>query len=119
MANEGRYFTKEELQCGCGCFKCEMDDMFLERLDMLRNARGRPIRLTSAYRCAEHNANVGGVPNSSHTKGLAVDIAADSREKYWILKHAFELGFQGVGIAQGFVHLDDEVKEPRPNVWTY
>ena len=34
----------------------------------------KDAQLTSGYRTAEHNASVGGVPNSEHTKGNAVDI---------------------------------------------
>ena len=119
MADEGKYFSRKELQCPCGCNQCDMDDMFLERLDMLRYRFNQPIRLNSAYRCEKHNESVGGVPNSSHTKGLAVDIRAGTQEKYFILKHALALGFQGVGIAKTFIHLDDKLESPRPNVWTY
>ena len=34
----------------------------------------KDAQITSGYRTAEHNASVGGVPNSEHTKGNAVDI---------------------------------------------
>lgn len=34
----------------------------------------KDAQLTSGYRTAEHNASVGGVSNSEHTKGNAVDI---------------------------------------------
>src|SRR4029078_7043153 len=32
-------------------------------------------RVTSTYRSAEHNSQVGGVPNSFHLQGRAIDIA--------------------------------------------
>lgn len=35
---------------------------------------GDIAQITSGYRTAEHNAEVGGVPNSDHTKGEALDI---------------------------------------------
>ncbi len=116
---ESKYFAHKELECKCGCGKADMDDMFLERLDMLRYKYNRPIILNSAYRCSNHNENVGGVANSSHTKGLAVDIKCSGSEKYWLLKHAMGLGFQGIGVASSFLHLDDKTESPRPNVWTY
>jgi len=119
VACEGKYFSRKELECPCGCGECDMDDMFLERLDMLRYRYNRPIRLNSAYRCQEHNGSVGGVSDSAHTKGLAVDIKANTQEKYWLMKYAFELGFRGVGQGKSFIHFDDEMKEPRPNVWEY
>lgn len=34
----------------------------------------KDAQITSGYRTAEHNASVGGVPNSEHTQGNAVDI---------------------------------------------
>jgi len=43
-------------------------------LEVLRAALGQPIIITSGYRTPEHNAAVGGVPNSTHTKGMAADI---------------------------------------------
>ena len=39
---------------------------------------GRPIVITSGYRCAKLNAAVGGVPKSYHTKGMAADIRIDN-----------------------------------------
>jgi zinc D-Ala-D-Ala carboxypeptidase len=37
---------------------------------------GRPIRITSGYRCPELNAAVGGAANSAHTRGQAADFIA-------------------------------------------
>lgn len=47
-------------------------------LDPLREAWGRPLRVTSGYRCPELNQAVGGVPHSQHTMGEAADITAGS-----------------------------------------
>ena len=116
---ESKYFAHKELECKCGCGKADMDDMFLERLDMLRYRYNKPIYLNSAYRCANHNKNVGGVSDSPHTLGLAVDIKCNGQEKYWLMKYAFQLGFQGIGVGDTFLHVDDKTQEPRPNVWTY
>jgi uncharacterized protein YcbK (DUF882 family) len=43
-------------------------------LDPLREAYGRPIRVSSGYRCPKLNRLVGGSPNSQHTRGEAADI---------------------------------------------
>ena len=45
-----------------------------EVLDPLREAYGRPIRVTSGYRCPQLNRLVGGSPNSQHMRGEAADI---------------------------------------------
>ena len=44
------------------------------KLELVRAALGKPIVITSGYRCPELNKRVGGVPTSAHTKGLAVDF---------------------------------------------
>ena len=45
-----------------------------EVLDPLREAYGKPIRVTSGYRCPRLNNLVGGSPNSQHMRGEAADI---------------------------------------------
>lgn len=45
-------------------------------LQPLRDIVGHPLRISSGYRCAELNREVGGVPTSQHTKGEAADIEA-------------------------------------------
>lgn len=46
----------------------------LEVLDGLREFYGKPIRITSGYRCAEVNRLVRGVPTSAHVIGYAADL---------------------------------------------
>lgn len=43
-------------------------------LEDLRGRFGAPIVILSAYRCAKHNAAVGGAPSSQHLLGRAADI---------------------------------------------
>ena len=43
-------------------------------LDPLREAYGKPIIVTSGYRCPRLNAIVGSTPSSQHVKGEAADI---------------------------------------------
>lgn len=47
-------------------------------LDPLRRLYGKPIVITSGYRCPELNKSVGGVANSWHTQGNAADIHVSS-----------------------------------------
>ena len=46
-------------------------------LEPLRVAMGRPINISSGYRCEQLNKAVGGVYNSQHLKGQAADISID------------------------------------------
>lgn len=49
-----------------------------KRLQTIREAFGRAIRVNSAYRSKQVNAKVGGVSTSKHLQGLAADICAYS-----------------------------------------
>lgn len=46
----------------------------LTQLDEIRAQFGKPIIITSGYRCPQLNTAVGGVKNSQHMKGQAADI---------------------------------------------
>ena len=48
-------------------------------LDPLREAYGKPIVVSSGYRCPKLNKAVGGVKNSQHTEGRAADIQEVSK----------------------------------------
>ena len=45
-------------------------------LDPLREAWGKPIRVSSGYRCPKLNKVVGGASSSQHMKGQAADITS-------------------------------------------
>lgn len=55
-------------------------------LDPLREAWGRPLRVSSGYRCPALNRLVGGAANSHHLRGMAADIdtgnATDNRRLF-------------------------------------
>ena len=48
-------------------------------LDPLREAWGKPISVTSGYRCPELNRIVGGSKTSHHMRGMAADITTGNR----------------------------------------
>ena len=55
----------------------EMDnllELIVYCLQPIRNKLGKPMIISSGYRCEELNDKVGGVKNSQHTKGQAVDF---------------------------------------------
>lgn len=49
-------------------------------LEPLRKHTGKPVRITSGFRCKALNKAVGGVADSYHVKGMAADIEV-SNEK--------------------------------------
>lgn len=48
-------------------------------LDPLREAWGKPVTVTSGYRCPELNKIVGGSKTSHHVRGMAADISTGNR----------------------------------------
>ena len=106
-----------------------MDLGFLEKLDVLRAAFGRPLALSSAYRCPAHNAAVSKTgERGPHTTGKAVDILAHGPDAVTLLRLASQQGFTGIGVSQRgfsgsrFLHVDMlSASEgfPRPNLWSY
>lgn len=48
-------------------------------LDPIRQRWGKPIFVTSGFRCPELNKAVGGVRNSEHLTGCAADITLNSK----------------------------------------
>ena len=54
---------------------CQSLTALIEKvLDPLREAYGKPIIVTSGYRCEKLNKAVGGAASSQHVKGEAADI---------------------------------------------
>lgn len=52
-----------------------------EVLDPAREKLGKPITVNSGFRCTKHNAGVGGVANSQHLRGEAVDLCCEDNER--------------------------------------
>jgi putative chitinase len=74
----------------------------------VRNAWGRPLGVTSLFRPEPINREVGGVPNSFHVQGLAMDIypvGLPLQTLYQWLIVRWTGGF-GDGRDRGFIHLD-------------
>ena len=60
-------------------------------LQPLRDAYGKPIKITSGYRSVDVNKAVGGSTTSQHTKGQAVDIVADDNKALFdLIKNNFD-----------------------------
>lgn len=96
-----------------------LQDSFVKKLDQARGIAGVPFIISSGYRDAKHNTEVGGVPDSSHESGLAVDLLVRdpvSGEKINAALH--QVGLQRFGYYQdGHIHVDDDLSKPHPCFW--
>lgn len=118
-----RYYNREDLECHCGCGELHVDQLLLDKLDMLCDIFGYKLELSCAYRCPEHNAEVGGVPNSQHALGEAADvICPDNVSVNELASAAEQVGFDGIGLYYNseFVHCDvrDEGDSPATYLWS-
>ena len=126
MAESAKYFSKGELSCS-HCGDCKMEPAFLEELDKLREAFGKPMTLSSAYRCLEHPVEINKAKGGSHTKGRAVDVLVNTEDAFKLLRIATTMNFTGVGFSQKgdhgarFIHLDNLTgpEFTRPTIWSY
>jgi len=119
-------FTPEEMACR-GSGELLVVPVFMERLQRLRAAFGRPMPVTSGYRTPAHNARVSSTgTDGPHTTGRAVDIAVSGSDAFELVRLALACGFTGIGVRQRgawngrFIHLDD-IESPgiRPRIWSY
>jgi zinc D-Ala-D-Ala carboxypeptidase len=119
------HFTDGELGCKhCGQLPPQW---FQDRLEALRVAYGKPMRLSSGYRCPEYNVKVSGTGSRGPHTQCAVDIQCYGGEALAILRLALQHEFAGIGVSQKgpvgsrFLHLDDvdDAEHPRPWVWSY
>lgn len=104
-----KYFSKDELACR-HCQQCQVHAQLLVKLEDLRELVGRPIKVNSGYRCAEHNKKIGGSKNSQHVQGTAADLAVPAgmtlADFYKAADRIFKTGGVGVYPSENFIHVD-------------
>tara|TARA_R110000803_G_scaffold121152_1_gene189251 strand:+ start:133 stop:516 length:384 start_codon:yes stop_codon:yes gene_type:complete len=92
------------------------------QLQIIRDYICEPIHISSAYRSPSHNAKIGGVSNSQHTKGKAADLSTKSFSSIELHRVIEKLISEnkilngGVGLYNGFVHYDIRKSPAR---WDY
>lgn len=118
-----KYFSEAEMVCHhCGELPPDgINQILLDKLDELREMIGQPIHVTCMYRCTEHNAEVGGEPNSQHLLGNAADIYVDGLSVDELANNAVTVGFDGIGryYTSQFVHVDVRDDGASPNGYTW
>jgi len=113
-------FSRSEFVCPCGCGQDDIKEHHVDMLQEVRDQVGFPMHINSGVRCLEHNEAVGGVPHSAHMRGEASDVGCmDSEQRYRFVNAALDVGFNRIGIAKTFVHLDKDPFLPAPRIWVY
>jgi hypothetical protein len=128
------FFSHAELECkgsrkdnapGTGVIK--LDPRFAAALPELRRAWNKPLTPNSICRTPEHNAKVGGNPNSLHMTENAKwptigTMAADMSWRGWPVEEqlafarvAWGMGWS-IGLHNGFCHVDRRADLGLPNL---
>ena len=72
------HLSVQEMECKCDNNDCNfllVDQKIIDSFEKLRVSCGnKPIEIRSCHRCQIHNKNVGGVDNSRHLIGHALDL---------------------------------------------
>lgn len=79
---------------------------------------GKPLILSSAYRCPHHpvEAKKKRPGTGTHCQGIAADVAVTGFDQVNLIAIARDLGFKGFGFANSFIHIDLRDKEAK---WSY
>jgi uncharacterized protein YcbK (DUF882 family) len=127
VANVSENFKYHEYDCKCGrqvCTETLISEELTQKLQRLRELTGcAPIVITSGYRCSayQEELRVQGYETakgkSSHELGLAVDIVCGAYDGAQLTELAEKAGFQNIGTARRFIHLD--VRPGGPRRWGY
>ena len=109
------YFKKSEFACKCGGKYCngypdDMSEKVVKVADRTRRYFGKAATISSGLRCEKHNANVGGVSNSRHRYGKAIDFCIAGKSASQVLAYVQnqpEIRY-AYAINNEYVHMDVE-----------
>ena len=116
-----RYFKKSEWKCKCGGRHCngypeEIDMTTVGYADEIRHRLGEPVPVNSGLRCPKHNAACGGVSNSQHVYGTAVDLGCPpgtTPAKMAAIAEEVMDGTGGIGVYNWGIHIDSRKTKSR------
>ena len=133
-SNLTRNFSAKEVSCKCGkCSGLPTGDAFitfvhaLDNLQAIREIYGKPMILSSGYRCPEHNKSVSSTGlTGPHTIG-AFDTLVHGKDAVRLIRAAMESKNPptGIGVSQKgpyetrFIHFDWLETAGRPWIWSY
>ena len=116
------YFDREADRLYCShCGEGTLDEDFIQWLNAVRHEFGKPMVVSSGYRCPKHPIEYRKSKPGAHSTGRAVDIRVMGEDVIELTAIAYKHGCRRVGWNQKgsarFVHLD---RADMPNgSWSY
>lgn len=111
-----KFFTRDEFACKCkqyGTAYCngypvEPSQKLVKLAEKVRTHFNAPITVSSGIRCKQHNINQGGVTNSRHTLGTAMDFCVKGKTAAQVLAYVKTLPEVAYcyAINGSYVHMD-------------
>lgn len=107
----GAHLRSPELDCRCKYYSCKrtlITEVTIESFRLTREEFGMSIYINSAFRCQRHNTDVGGVGDSRHKLGLALDLCPPDPIDLDLLERIARKHFDVVIRYETFVHCHNE-----------
>lgn len=116
--SENFYLKNFLCPCGlCSPMDFQIHPDLIERLQAARDEYGKPIYITSGFRCTAHNARVGGEADSAHLTGFAADIACTNSTQRFLLVRILILHFDRIYVGPDYIHVDCDPTKPKTVYW--
>ncbi len=114
-------FIESEFACRCGCGRAFMIPDFMDRLQAIRDDFGKPMPVSSGFRCIAYNKKLNGGPE--HVLGLAADIPCYNPEAAELDELRVKHNMPRFGTSQRkgrarFVHIGGSFDLPKAR-WSY
>ena len=117
------HFQSDEFWCSCGCGNegpngNKVSQPLVLKLEIVRTAINKPMKINSGIRCLEYNRSIGSSDTSSHIKCIAADISCTQMSyRHLLMSHLPKL-FDRIGIHKDFIHVDIDT-DKRKGIFVY
>lgn len=103
-----KYFEQSEWACKCGCGLNNVDHTLVTVAERTRKYFNAPMTISSGLRCPTRNVQAGGVSDSRHLTGKAMDFCVRGKSASQILAYVQkqpEIRY-AYDIDNAYVHMD-------------
>lgn len=124
MTKNFNTISDPKLRCTCGHADCDeraVDQLHLERVQVVRDIIGHSLAVTSGGRCPNHPNEMSRTTPADHQKGMGVDVAVTGSTRGNVVRAGLKAGCNAIGIAKTFVHLGYRAELPKGDIimWVY